>query len=187
MAIPAIVQDGAPVLRAKAKVVPQKLFGTAEFDALVADMAAALDREHDGVAIAAPQIAVPYRLFLVRYDRMLPTPPEGEPLPPPAIGIYANPQILKTSRKLVPMDEGCLSVRGYYGAVRRHERATVRAQDERGAWFTRGAGGLLAQAFQHETDHLDGTLFIDKAEEVRKVPERKEAKAEDKAEKPKHG
>ena len=58
------------------------------------------------------------------------------------------------------------TVRGTYGSVKRHDRATVRAQDLSGAWFERGAGGILAQAFQHEIDHLDGILFIDHAHKL---------------------
>jgi peptide deformylase len=64
------------------------------------------------------------------------------------------------------MWEGCLSVRGFYGYALRHERATVRAQDEHGKCFERGAGGLLAEIFQHEIDHLEGVLFIDHAEGI---------------------
>ena len=64
------------------------------------------------------------------------------------------------------MDEGCLSVRGKYGHVVRATNITVEALDESGKLFRRGAGGLLAQAFQHEIDPLDGTLFIDKATEL---------------------
>jgi peptide deformylase len=61
------------------------------------------------------------------------------------------------------MDEGCLSVRGIYGKTMRHERATVKARDKQGISFERGGGGILAQIFQHETDHLNGILFIDHA------------------------
>ena len=64
------------------------------------------------------------------------------------------------------MDEGCLSVHGIYGTALRHERATVRARNFDGSKFERGGGGLLAQIFQHETDHLNGTLFIDHAEHL---------------------
>ena len=64
------------------------------------------------------------------------------------------------------MDEGCLSVKTHYGKTKRHERATVRAYDEHGNFFERGAGGILAQAFQHEIDHLNGMLFIDHATDL---------------------
>ena len=77
------------------------------------------------------------------------------------------------------MPEGCLSVRRLYGTTLRHERATIKAQDETGAWFTRGAGGILAQAFQHESDHLDGILFIDHADDIYEQQPRKDVELAD--------
>ena len=164
-----IVQNGHPALRKKAAAVGKAEFGTPAWKKLIKDMSAALDTQADGVALAAPQIGVEKRVFIVRYDRMLPDPSPGEPAREAEVGVYANPEMKRKSRKKAPMDEGCLSVRGTYGKVMRHERATVAAQDEKGVPFTRGAGGLLAHAFQHEMDHLDGILFIDKAESLRDV------------------
>jgi peptide deformylase len=161
-----ILQNGDPILRAESTPVPDELFGTPELRKMVGEMSEALDRELDGVAIAAPQVGIPYRIFLVRYDRMAPPPPEDEPEPVPEVGVYVNPKIIRASQRKLEMDEGCLSVRGTYGSVKRHDRATVRAQDLSGAWFERGAGGILAQAFQHEIDHLDGILFIDHAHKL---------------------
>ncbi len=163
-----IVQDGAPVLRATAKPVPKKLFGTPELAAIIADMAVALDAELEGVALAAPQLGIPYRMFIVRKDRTLP-PAElhkGEPVPPPPpaeVEVYINPEIMKTSRRRALVDEGCLSVRGVYGSTKRHQRVTIRAQRGDGSSFERGAGGIMAQIFEHEIDHLNGILFIDNA------------------------
>ena len=161
-----IVQDGDPILRKKAKLVPEKMFGTKELSQIILDMTEALDGELDGVALAAPQIAAPYRIFIVRVDRTLPPPPEGAPPHTPEIQTYINPEIVKKSRRKKTMDEGCLSVRGFYGSVKHHERATVRARSEDGTRFERGAGGLMAQIFEHEVDHLNGILFIDHAENV---------------------
>lgn len=162
-----IVQDGDPVLRKIAKPIPETMFGSEELAALVKDMADALDRQPEGVAIAAPQIGASYRLFLVRKDRTLPPLPEdiekAEPRKP-EVEVYANPEIVKTSRKRAISDEGCLSVHGIYGITKRHERVTLRARREDGSRFERGAGGLLAQIFEHEVDHLNGILFIDHAE-----------------------
>ena len=163
-----IVQDGAPVLRAIAKPVPKKLFGSRELATIIADMAKALDAELEGVALAAPQLGIPYRIFIVRKDRTLPPVeiPKGAPLPPPPpaeVEVYINPEIVKTSRRRALVDEGCLSVRGVYGSTKRHERVTVRAQAIDGSPFERGAGGIMAQIFEHEIDHLNGILFIDNA------------------------
>lgn len=174
-----IVQDGDPVLREVAEPVPKKLFGSVELEELVADMVAALDIEPDGVALAAPQVRVSWRLFIVRMDRVE-TPPlhdgaaEGEetPVRPAVVEVYVNPEITKTSRKRARADEGCLSVRNIYGATNRHERVTIRAQRPEGSHFTRGAGGLLAQVFEHEIDHLNGILFTDAAEDVVEIKPR---------------
>lgn len=158
-----IVQDGNPVLRARAAPVEEREFGTKEWSDLMQQMIDALDKEEDGVALAAPQIGIGKRIFVVRYDRMHPPPLPDEAPRPREVGVYVNPQIIRSSRKKSDMDEGCLSVRGTYGTTVRFERATVRAQDEHGNVFERGGGGILAQAFQHEIDHLNGILFTDHA------------------------
>jgi peptide deformylase len=155
-----IVQDGDPVLREIAQSVQESEFGTPELRELIDDMAATLDAEPDGVALAAPQVGVSKRLFIVRYDRLL----SGDELQKgPNLGVYINPEFVKSSRRRLEMDEGCLSVRGMYGKTIRHDRATLRARDIDGLKFERGGGDILAQVFQHETDHLDGILFIDHA------------------------
>lgn len=161
-----IVQNGDPVLRAVARPVDETLFGSEELSRMLRDMEEALDTQVDGVALAAPQIGLSYRIFLVRYDRMLPRTEEAHPKD---VGVFINPELVKTSRKTEVMDEGCLSVRGIYGHTLRHDRATVRARTADGGTFMRGAGGILAQAFQHEIDHLDGILFIDHAVDMREV------------------
>ncbi len=161
-----IVQDGAPVLRATAEPLPEGLFGSPELAKLVKEMTQALDKEQEGVAIAAPQIGVSWRVFIVRVDRTLPLPAEGEPARPALIEVYVNPEIVKTSRRRAKVDEGCLSVKGVYGTTHRHERVTLRARGQDGALFTRGAGGVMAQIFEHEIDHLNGILFIDHAENL---------------------
>ncbi len=165
-----IVQDGNPVLREVAPPVPKEMFGSKELQNLIADMAEALDQEPEGVALAAPQVGISLRLFIVRKDRTLPphdATANGEPVSRAAeIDVYINPEITKSSRKRTRADEGCLSVRGLYGTTTPHEQVTVRAQNIDGSSFTRGAGGLLAQIFEHEINHLNGILFIDHAEHV---------------------
>jgi peptide deformylase len=160
-----ITQEGDAVLREIAKPLPEELFNTPELRKILQEMEETLDAQADGVALAAPQVAISYRLFIVRYDRMkesTDTQVDGGK----QIGVFINPRFVKTSKRQVDMQEGCLSVRGLYGTTLRHERATMTAQNEKGEWFTRGAGGILAQAFQHETDHLDGILFIDHAIDI---------------------
>ncbi len=112
-----------------------------------------------GVAIAAPQIGVSKRIFLIEDQSK-----DREDDVPEIVAV--NPRIVKTSKKREVLGEGCLSVPDRYGAVVRYTNVTLEALDENGKPFTRGAGGLLAQIFQHECDHLDGTLFVDVADKV---------------------
>jgi len=173
-----IVQDGTPILREIAKPVPEELFGSAELSRLISDMAEALDYYPEGVAIAAPQVGVQYRLFIVRKDRTLHPPSNGQrggstaksnlAVEPPRaeVEVYINPEIVKTSRKKAKADEGCLSVHGMYGTTNRHEQVTIKARGIDGSHIMRGAGGLMAQIFEHEIDHLNGILFTDRAEHL---------------------
>ena len=111
------------------------------------------------VAIAAPQIGVAKRMFLIEDQ----SGSEEERFP---TIIAINPKITKVSKKTHVVGEGCLSVPKLYGVVKRHTNVTLQASDEHGKKFSRGAGGLLAQIIQHECDHLDGTLFTDRAEDA---------------------
>lgn len=150
----------APVLREVAAPVPDAELGSAKLAKLVAGMRAAMSTREDGIAIAAPQIGVGVRVFVVS-ERAAPLFPEGE-----AELVYVNPKILKRSLDKKAVEEGCLSVPKIYGKVRRATRVTIRAYDADGREFTVTGRGLLAQIFQHETDHLDGKLFIDSAKET---------------------
>lgn len=165
-----IVQNGDSALRKTADPVSDKQFNTPGLAQIIERMADALDQEKDGVALAAPQIALPLRIFVVRHDRLGNAPP-GTPAPAPELAVYINPEFIRVSRKREEMDEGCLSVRNVYGKTLRHERATIRARSVDGTLFERGAGGILAQAFQHEIDHLDGVLFIDHAYDLVEINE----------------
>lgn len=168
-----IVQDGEKVLREVAKSVPEELFGSAELSQLIRDMSEALDHYPEGVALAAPQVGVAYRMFIVRKDRTLPAPTSevgATSAKSAEVEVYINPEIVKTSRKKANADEGCLSVHGVYGTTKRHERVTIKARRPDGSHIQRGAGGLLAQIFEHEIDHLNGILFTDHAERLIKIP-----------------
>ena len=162
-----IVQKEDPVLREKAKSVSKDMFGSAELELILKNMKTALDGEEDGAAIAAPQIGVSLRIFMIS-DRVFGEKNKKYGSKDPHF-VFINPEITKLSKKTEILDEGCLSVRGYYGNVKRHANATVKAYDEHGQVFTRGAGGLLSQVFQHECDHLNGVLFIDRAEDYWEV------------------
>ena len=134
---------------------------------ILKDMQKALYSQNDGVAIAAPQIGISLRIFVVSKKIFELT---GNTTHIPANDlIFINPTITKLSREKALMEEGCLSVRWLYGKVSRSKKATIEAYDISGKKFTRGASGVLAQVFQHETDHLNGVLFIDKAEHVEEI------------------
>lgn len=166
-----IVQKDDPVLRGIAQTVPEELFGTPKLKKILRDMSTALTSQDDGVAIAAPQIGVPLRIFLVSGKIMeLLYPDKTSNVKKPKDIIFINPKIVRLSKDREVVEEGCLSVRYLYGTIERAKKARVRAQDKKGVTFELGGSGLLAQIFQHETDHLDGVLFIDKANNLRDIP-----------------
>jgi peptide deformylase len=160
-----LVPQNHSALHGIADEVPLEEITSPKIQKVIKDMRKALDDYNvegfSGVAIAAPQIGIPLRIFLVHdtnADR------EDKNAIPDLIAI--NPKIVKLSKQRHIVGEGCLSVGDHYGAVSRAKNATLRAYDESGKLYERGAGGILAQIFQHEVDHLDGTLFVDVAEKV---------------------
>ncbi len=163
-----IVQVGHPVLRKVAQPVATKEITSPKIKEVIRRMKASLASQDDGVAIAAPQIGESFRIFVVsgkifddRFKRGKGIPKGDKPSHEDVV--FINPEIIKLSTKTRWLQEGCLSVRPIYGEVKRALNATVKAHDEHGKKFERGGGGLLAHIFQHEIDHLDGILFIDKA------------------------
>lgn len=166
-----IKEKKGKVLREIAKAVSIDEIKTPKFQQEITDMKDALATQSDGVALAAPQIAISKRIFIVNpqiFKEMNITNENN------VSTVFINPEIIKKSNDNKLMDEGCLSVRPLYGKVRRSSRATVRALNENGDEFQLEATGLLAQIFQHETDHLQGVLFIDKAIEIYELSEHKE-------------
>lgn len=136
-------------------------------------MIKALDSQQDGVGIAAPQIGHSLAIFVISgkaLERIEQAKTGEEALKKTYKNlVFINPKIVKLSKQKKWMDEGCLSVRWLYGKVERAIRATVSAYDETGKKFERGGGGVLAHIYQHEVDHLNGTLFIDKAIDLEEV------------------
>jgi peptide deformylase len=181
--MPTIVQKEDPVLRQVAKPVPKNLFGTAKLKKIIADMSKALAGQDDGVAIAAPQIGISLRIFVVSGTVIEMIGRENGPVGDEAADAkkkqkvpdiaFINPKIMKLSREKEEMEEGCLSVRYLYGKTMRAKKSRVRAYDVHGHPFELGGTGLFSQIFQHETDHLDGILFIDHATQIQDLPPRK--------------
>jgi peptide deformylase len=172
-----ILQRDESVLRDIAKEVVVEDIENPRIQNVIKKMKIALYNESDGVAIAAPQIGESLRIFIVsgRVSHMMERKElaEGEILPPDLV--FINPKLIKLSKTKKVMEEGCLSVRWLYGQVNRSTKATIVALDENGNKFQKGASGILAQIFQHETDHLNGILFIDKATNLENIPPEKNA------------
>lgn len=168
-----ILQKDEPFLRKKAKEIPERDIRSLEIKKVLKEMSQALGNQSDGVALAAPQIGYSLRIFIIS-GRMFDKDFEQKEADPVATKrkrqpkdlVFINPKILKLSKKKSWVPEGCLSVRPIYGKTFRSNKATLSAYDEQGKKFQRGASGLLAQIFQHETDHLEGILFIDHAKEL---------------------
>jgi len=183
-----ITQKDEKVLRKIAVEVAIHDIKTAKIQKVLKEMSEALKSQDDGVAIAAPQVGYSLRIFVVsgkifaksfvknreesllNENNLIETKEElKQPLDNKEIKdlIFINPKISKLSREKEWMPEGCLSVRPLYGKTFRSKKAIITAYDENGKKFTRGATGILAQIFQHETDHLNGILFIDHAKEIK--------------------
>ncbi|HLW22464.1 MAG TPA: peptide deformylase [Sphaerochaetaceae bacterium] len=140
---------GEEVLRGKAERVTVFDNALSIFvDAMFETMA-----ESDGIGLAAPQVGALNRLFVVDTRR------PGERL------VFINPEIIETSEEQGMYEEGCLSIPGMYYDIVRPLRVTVQAQDVTGKPFKLAADGLLARVIQHENDHLNGVLFIDRMEQ----------------------
>ncbi|MDX9826917.1 MAG: peptide deformylase, partial [Spirochaetia bacterium] len=138
-----VVIYGDSVLQTKAGPVTQ--FGP-ELELLCAEMFDAM--KHDrGIGLAAPQVGVSSRIFV--------TDVEGD-----RKRVFVNPEIIMTSPEQVEYEEGCLSFPGLYFMVKRPASVKVQAFDEKGKSFTLEAKDMLARVILHETDHLDGKLFI---------------------------
>lgn len=149
-----IVHDPSPVLHTKAKEINIKICDFAKLNRLAQDMILTM-KQANGVGLAAPQIGISTRLIVVEY------------LPEPLVLI--NPEIIKHSLRKVLLEEGCLSVPGKQGLVKRWTTVKVRAitfKDNKPHEVTIEAKGLLAHILQHEIDHTNGILFTDIATKV---------------------
>lgn len=159
MAIRDVITLGHPTLRQRARKVTQ--FGP-ELQGLMQDMIETM-RAAPGVGLAAPQVDVSQRVIVVEL------PADEEEGLPAELYAFANPEIVKASRDSEEGLEGCLSIPGYVGEVPRHVEVVVRGQDARGKPQRIRASDFLARVFQHEIDHLDGVLFIDRVTDPAKI------------------
>lgn len=144
-----ITKLGEEILRQVAvDVQPEEI--NDEFRALTEEMFETMIAAN-GVGIAAPQVGIGKRFFVIIADDDVRR-------------VFVNPQIISTSNDLVDYEEGCLSLPKIYENIKRPSQVTVQALNENGKPFTIEADGLLARIIQHENDHLNGIVFIDKGD-----------------------
>lgn len=157
MAVRPIITAENPLLRQKSKKVTQ--FGS-NLQALVRDMLETM-RAANGLGLAAPQIGVLQRVIVIELPAELDD--DGKELLPVETYVLVNPEIVRM-RGEEEMEEGCLSIPGYRGLVKRATDVTIKGQDAHGKPVRYRGEDVLAQAFQHETDHLNGVLYLDRIE-----------------------
>jgi peptide deformylase len=149
-----LLRYGATVLHEPAKPVERI---TPEIDSLIEDMIETMYAA-PGIGLAAPQVGIPLRIFVV--DLSLGRDPNG-------LIVMVNPEFVERDGMQLE-EEGCLSVPGFNATVVRPQRVVVKGLDRSGAEHQREGTGLLARAFQHEIDHLDGTLFVDRLRGIKR-------------------
>lgn len=153
MAIRSILTAEHPVLHQKAKKIKRVDASTQK---LVDDMLESMRAVH-GLGLAAPQIGIGLRVFVIEMPEGKDEPNSGEQV------ILINPEIVKAEGEQVG-EEGCLSIPGYVGVVRRALKVSVKGLNRKGKEVRVKGEGLLARAMQHEIDHLDGILYTDRLE-----------------------
>ncbi|MFH1712120.1 MAG: peptide deformylase [Patescibacteria group bacterium] len=141
-------------LREKSRLVSDEEIKSKEIQTLIDDMFETM-KKANGVGLAAPQVDQRLQIIIVETK-------EG----PQA---FINPKIVSRSRHMTIGEEGCLSIPGYYGMVQRHTKVKVRAKNRQGEVVSMICDELPAVIFQHEIDHLDGILFIDRAESLHDI------------------
>lgn len=161
-----IAQVGEAVLRAQARALSPKEIGSIEIQQLIAHMKETM-RDAPGVGLAAPQIGLPLQLAVIEdsEENLKPLPPEDlaerERMPVP-FHVIINPKITAASDRTVEFFEGCLSLAGFSAMVPRTHSVAVECLDELGQERTINASGWYARILQHEIDHLNGGLYIDR-------------------------
>jgi peptide deformylase len=159
MAVRPMVHADNPILRQKSKKV--KRFGQA-LQKLIDDMLETMHATH-GLGLAAPQIGVSQQVIVIQLPEDEEDPQSGK------LYVFCNPEIVRTAGEEEESEEGCLSVPGFVGDVRRAAVVTVKGLDRRGKKIRIKAEGLLARAFQHEIDHINGVLYIDRVDSPEKM------------------
>ena len=152
---------GHPTLRKVAMAIEQKEICTAEFQHFVDELIQTM-QTHNGAGIAAPQVDRAQRVFVIGMDNN-PRYPDKEPI---ELLVAINPTIKALSDDLVDSWEGCLSIPNIRGRLKRYKQIKLRALDRFGTPFESDLHGFAATVAQHELDHLDGVLFIDRMDDM---------------------
>lgn len=159
MAIRKIAQMGHPVLRQRAEEVPPAEISSPRIQSLIDDMIETM-HDADGAGIAAPQVYESLRISVIEVDGN----PRYPDFPGIPLTVLVNPVLESLTNEPIVMYEGCLSINGIRGRVQRPRRVRVRALDRHGQPLDFVWEGVPAAVVQHECDHLDGVLFVDRAE-----------------------
>ena len=160
-----IIRMGHPNLRKIAQPYPNDKIGSQELFGLIEDMRETLHYS-GGIGLAAPQISVPYRLAVIETTN---SQSRYGDIPIIPFTIFINPKITVLDSNQSGMWEGCLSVPNIRGYVKRPQNIRIDWLSETGQLKTLNARGLLATVFQHEFDHLNGKLFIDRIQDTTKI------------------
>lgn len=155
-----LTQIPTPSLHEPSRALTKDEILSPEIQKLIEDMIPTMYKEQ-GIGLAAPQVGVNVQLCVIGKDAI---PEDFLPKDANKDLVLINPSYERISRKTALETEGCLSVPGRQGKVKRYKQVHVKALDEKGEPIEFNAGGYLAHVAQHETDHLNGTLYIDKAE-----------------------
>ncbi|MFO0728599.1 MAG: peptide deformylase [Myxococcota bacterium] len=164
MAIRKIAQIGHPILRQRAAEVPLGTIETPAFQQLVDDLIETM-YDANGAGLAAPQIYQPVRLVAIHVENN-PRYPHKPPIP---LTVLVNPVVTPLTEEKFDNYEGCLSVPNIRGIVPRFARVRVTGLDRHGKPFEREAAGFTAGTFQHELDHLDATIFVDRVVDTKSL------------------
>jgi peptide deformylase len=155
-----IVTIGDPILRQRAREVTPEELRSAEVQRLIDDLIQT-KREADGAGLAANQVGVPLRIAVAEVSGTNPRYPYKPPIP---LTVMVNPTLEPLDAETVEINEGCLSVPDLRGSLPRHVNVRVRYLDREGNERDEVVRGLTAGTFQHEVDHLNGVLFVDRAD-----------------------
>jgi len=162
-----IYQKGEKVLREKAQEVPVDKITTKKFQDIIKKLEKVILENDEALAAAAPQVGESWRITVISEWALdpasLPAQAGEKPKSEFKNMVFVNPKIINSSKNKKDFPEGCLSAPNQFGTVKRSEKIKIEAYDKNGKKFQRGTSGLLSQTLQHEIDHLNGILFIDKA------------------------